>query len=79
MKKRCTTELLIKYLYHETTTAETLHVEEVMANNWDIQEELDDLERSYRALPKVSFSPKTSTIQSILGYSSEKPAIEPYV
>lgn len=79
MEKLFTEELLIKYLYHETTTAENNLVEDAIASNWEVHKLYEELESSYRELPKVTFSPKSSTIQKILGYSSEKPAIEPYV
>ncbi|MGB0862652.1 MAG: hypothetical protein ACPG19_12970 [Saprospiraceae bacterium] len=79
MKNNFTKQLLVKYLYHETTNAETLKVEEAMSDDWELQELFENLERSSRTLPKVTFSPKSTTIQNILGYSREKPAIEPYV
>ncbi len=79
MKNKFTSELLIKYLYHETTSIETLEVENALTNNWEVSEAFNALESSYRRLPKVLFAPKSSTIQNIIGYNNEKPAIEPYV
>ena len=80
MENKFTIEsLLLKYLYHETNSEENEVVEDALASNWKLHELFENLERSYRTLPKVTFSPKTSTLQSILRYSSEQPAIEPYV
>lgn len=79
MKNTFTKGLLIKYLYHETTSAENHQIEEALSNDWELNELFEELERSYRVLPKVTFSPKSSTIQSILGYSSQQPANEPFV
>jgi len=79
MKNTFTKDLLIKYLYHETTDAENRKIEQALSVDWELQELFDNLERSYRTLPKVTFSPKSSTIRSILSYSSEQPAIEPHV
>lgn len=79
MENKCTTDLLLKYLYHETTSRENNMVEDALTNNWEIYELFESLELGYRALPKVTFAPKTKTIQDILSYSREQPAIEPYV
>ena len=77
MKKEFTRNLLVKYLYKEATNAEKHFVEDAVATDWELHEMLDILERSYSELPKVKFSPKRSTIQSILGYSNEQTALEP--
>ena len=80
MENKFTIEsLLLKYLYHETNSQENDVVENALASNRVLHELFEKLERSYRTLPKVTFAPKTSTLQSILRYSSEQPAIEPYV
>ena len=77
MEKNFTKNLLVKYLFNEVTQAEKFQVEEALYNNWEFHELYDDLDKAYRTLPKVQFAPKASTIQNILGYSSERTALEP--
>lgn len=79
MKNTFTEELLLKYLYHETSPSETQAVESALDTDWHLRERYEALEMAYRNLPKVTFSPKQSTLQNILKYSSGQPAIEPYV
>lgn len=79
MKNTFTEELLLKYLYHETSPAETKAVETALDTDWRLREQYEALEMANRNLPKVTFSPKQSTLQNILKYSSGQPAIEPYV
>jgi hypothetical protein len=80
MENKFTIEsLLLKYIYHETNSKENDVVEDAIASNWELHKLFENLEQGYRTLPKVTFAPKTSTLQSILRYSNEQPAIEPYV
>ena len=80
MENKFTIEsLLLKYLYHETNSRENDMVEDALASDWKLHEAFENLEQGYRTLPKVTFAPKTSTLQRILRYSNEQPAIEPYV
>ena len=80
MENKFTLELLLmKYLYHETSSYENDVVEDALSTNWELHELCDDLETGYRALPKVKFAPKKSTLQHILNYSAKQSAIEPYV
>ena len=77
MEKNFTKNLLIKYLFNEVTQAEKFKIEDALYDNWELHELYDDLVKAYRTLPKVQFSPKASTIQNILAYSSERTALEP--
>ena len=70
-----TQNFLIKYLYKETSASETLAIEEALFLNSKLNEEYQGLLKAYRQLPKVKFSPTSSTIQQILGYS-ERTALE---
>ncbi len=76
MQKEFTINLLVKYLYGETTTAESYLVENAMTTDWELHETFEMFEKSFGELPKVKFSPKNSTIQSILVYSNEQTALE---
>jgi hypothetical protein len=78
MENKFTIEsLLLKYLYHETNSRENDVVEDALTSDWELSELFDNLEKGYLMLPKVTFYPKTSTLQNILRYSNEQPAIEP--
>ena len=75
MKQNFTPNSLIKYLYKETTTSDRLAIEDELMDNPCLKEEFDGLFKAYKQLPKVSFSPSSSVIQKILGYS-ERTALE---
>lgn len=79
MRNNFTEELLLKYLYHETSPAETQAVESALDTDWQLRERYAALEMAQQQLPKVTFAPRESTLQNILKYSSGQPAIEPYV
>ena len=66
------TNLLVKYMHHEVTYVEKLVVEDTLDTNWELYELHNQLKEGLRTLPKVTFSPKKSTIQNILRYSNEK-------
>ncbi len=71
MQQNFTTELLVKYLYHETTAAEKQAINEELINNYLLREEFSELLFAYKQLPKVKFNPSKTSIQSIMDYSKE--------
>ena len=75
MKHNFTPEQLIKYIYRETSVAETMAINEALSNNWELYELYEELKLSYQQLPKVKFNPSGSAIQNILAYS-EQTAVE---
>ena len=75
MKQSFTQNLLVKYIYKETTAAEKLHVEEALNDSFELYEEYDALFDAYSALPKVKFSPSPDAISNILSYSKQSRAL----
>ena len=69
---------LVRYLYKETSTLESLEIAEELDCDFETREAYQELESSFRQLPKVTFSPKLSSIQAILRYS-KRTAVEPSV
>ncbi|MCB0568432.1 MAG: hypothetical protein KDC66_01645 [Phaeodactylibacter sp.] len=75
MKQKFTPDVLIKYLYSETTATERLEIDEALFEDVALREEYEGLLQAYHQLPKVTFSPSRSTVQGILKYS-ERTALE---
>jgi hypothetical protein len=69
MTQPFTPELLVKFLYKETTASETLAVNEALYNDPGLQAEYENLRQAERHLPKVKFQPSSNTLQNILRYS----------
>ena len=71
MKQKFTPNHLIKYIYKETTVAETLAINEALLSNFQFHQQYQELLFAQRKLPKVKFDAKTSTLNSILNYSTQ--------
>lgn len=69
MQQNFTSELLVKYLYHETTSAERRAINEELIDNYLLREEFSELLYAFQQLPKVKFEPSKTSIQNILNYS----------
>ena len=76
MDQTFTQNMLVKYLYQETSAAETLAVSEALQENVLLREEYLDLRKDYDHLPKVNFNAKPSTLQNILQYSKRSTALQ---
>jgi hypothetical protein len=76
MDQTFTQDMLIKYLYQETSVAETLAVREALQDNILLREEYTELRKAYEQLPKVKFNAKVSTLQNILQYSKHSAALQ---
>lgn len=70
MTHNYTPELLIKYVYGEYDIADRLELEYVLENNAQVRAQYLDILNSYKNVPKATFSPKKSTMASILNYSA---------
>jgi hypothetical protein len=57
---------LVRFTYNESSADEKQQMEEILQYDEEIKSELKLLHEAKRFLPKVSFYPKDSTIQSIL-------------
>ncbi len=71
MKHTFTNDLLIKFIYQETTTSETIAIRKALRNSKELRKNYEQLRASYQQLPKVKFNARKSTLQSILKYSKE--------
>ena len=76
MKKYFTQLDLIRFIYKETSTAETTAISEALSNDPLLAEEYEELFEGYRLLPRAKFSPKPNVLQSILRHS-EQTALNP--
>lgn len=76
MDQAFTQDMLIKYLYQETSAVETLAVRKALQENVLLREEYNDLRKAYEQLPKVKFNAKGSTLQNILQYSKHSAALQ---
>ena len=71
MEQKITQLDLIRFIYKETSSPETLSLRQAMSKDPLLQEEYEELFGSYRQLPKAKFSPKLSTLNKILRYSEQ--------
>ena len=76
MKKYLTQLDLVRYIYQETSAAETVEIAEALDENPLLREEYEELCEGYRHLPKAQFSPRRSSLNAILRYS-EQTALNP--
>jgi len=69
MLQNFTSELLVKYLYHETTVAEKRAINEELIADFMLRERYTELLVAKQQLPKVQFKPTKKSVQNILNYS----------
>ncbi len=71
MKQKFTPNHLIRYIYNETTAAESMAIEDAMDSDWNLYEAYEELLSGYLELPKAGFRPSPSSIRNILKYSAQ--------
>ena len=71
MKHNFTLNHLVKFIYKETSTAETIAISNALQSDWELYESYEELKKSFNQLPQVTFSPSQDSIQNILRYSKE--------
>lgn len=76
MKQYYTQLDLIRFIYRETTAAETVEIAEALHEDPLLMEEYQELYEGYLQMPKAKFSPKPNALQNILRYS-EQTALNP--
>lgn len=69
MEQKFTKNDLIRYIYKETSVAETLAINEALNSNDKLYMKYRELLQGYQQLPKAKFNPSASSIQNILRYS----------
>jgi hypothetical protein len=60
---------IIQFIYKECDLFEKLEMEFAMDEDSTLMESYESLMKGYKSLPKVTFSPKKSSIDAILAYS----------
>ncbi len=76
MEKDYTSNLILKYLYRETSLTQTLEIEHSIEHDSDSKDLFKRLKTGYNKLPKVLFYPKDETVSNILSYSAHSPALD---
>jgi len=76
MERHYTDNLILKYLYRETSLTQTLELENSIEHNPETRSAYLRLRKAYRDLPKVVFFPKEETVSNILTYSHQAPALD---
>ena len=76
MDQKFTKNHLIRFIYKETTIAETFAINEALNEDIELLEKYHDLLQGYHQLPKVKFNPTEASIQRILRHS-KRTSVEP--
>lgn len=71
MKHNFTLNHLVKFIYKETSAAETIAITNALQSDWELYESYKTLKKSFTRLPKVTFNPSPDSIANILRYSKE--------
>ncbi|HFA51636.1 MAG TPA: hypothetical protein ENJ95_21695 [Bacteroidetes bacterium] len=71
MEKYLTQLDLIRFIYKETSTSETMYISEALGKDPLLAEEHEELFEGYRHFPRAKFSPRASTLQTILRHSEQ--------
>lgn len=63
-------EVLIQYLYGETSTQLSLAIDLALQESWELQHELNTLKRSLKQLDQLQIqSPRKNSVKAILNYA----------
>lgn len=65
-----TPKLLVKFIYRETSTSETLAIMDSLQEDYALREEYNILYKAYKELPNVQFNPAKGCLRKILNYSA---------
>ena len=71
MKHNFTLNHLTRFIYKETSVAESLAISNAIQEDWELFENYQELKKAQDKLPKVTFNPSPDIIQNILRYSKE--------
>jgi len=71
MKHNFTLNHLTRFIYKETSVAESMAIRIALQEDWNLFEEYQELKKANVQLSKVTFNPSSSSIQNILRYSKE--------
>jgi hypothetical protein len=71
-----TTEILIQYLYHETSNEQNQAIERALETDWELKDQLDVLKDSMKSLDKMIKSPRPQSVEAILNYARSSAEVE---
>lgn len=71
MEHTYTNTHIIRFLYNECDLFEKLEMEFAMEEDCTLRGKYLHLKKSFDSLPKVTFSPKKSSIDAVLAYSKK--------
>ena len=66
-----TPEVLLLYLYNETTIKQTTAIEDALKKDWTLREKLSVLKTSMQRLDKITETPRTEVVLNVLNYARE--------
>jgi len=66
-----TPEDLLLYLYKETSAKKTAAIEKALQNDWTLREKLNVLKASMDRLDKITQSPRTEVVLTVLNHARE--------
>lgn len=75
MQQPFTPDHLIRFIYKETSAAETIAIDNALQQDDALWAEYQSLKQGYNQLPKAKFSPSKKALKNILAYS-ERTAVE---
>jgi len=70
MKHGYTFNILLKYLYKETSILKSLEIENAINGDIELKGKYARILQGFKCLPKVKFYPADKSIANILNYSS---------
>ena len=70
-----TPEELLLYLYKETSTEQTIAIEEELKKNWALREKLAVIKTAMERLNNITVSPRTEVVLSVLQKASQTKAV----
>lgn len=69
MEQSYTQENLVQFIYRDTSITEYFEIDNAIENDSVLKKQYLRLYNAFKSLPKVTFSPRENTINSILNYS----------
>jgi len=73
MEKTLHTNLFLNTIYKDGNEKKHSYTRKLIASDWNLREAYLEIKETVEALPKASFSPSASVINSILGHSLNSP------
>lgn len=69
MKHNLTQNDLVRFLYKETSAAETIAIGEALSEDPELYDQYEALLEGWLELPRVQFNPSPDVLQKVLGHN----------